>query len=98
MMFADQDEDILPQKQKAPPSLYELLDNVIYFEPNSELLPLAQYVRSRALPGHPSPPNVEPYLLPLLKVQPGNVQAALLAMLKAYMDEHPEKFMKYEVA
>jgi len=91
----DTDDDFLPKKDER--TLYEMLDAVIYYDPGNSVLPLAQYVRSRLLPGHPAPPRLEPYLSVLLRVNPGTVEDALLALLKAYMDEHPERFAKFSL-
>jgi hypothetical protein len=94
MIFKEEDAD-LPAKSDER-TLYEMLDAVVYYDQGNSILPLAQYVRSRLLPGHPAPPRLEPYLSVLLRVNPGTVEDALLAMLKAYMDEHPDRFMRFE--
>lgn len=95
MIFTEEDADFPAKNDER--TLYEMLDAVVYYDQGNSILPLAQYVRSRLLPGQPVPPRVEPFLSALLRVNPGTVEDALLAMLKAYMDEHPEKFMKFEV-
>jgi hypothetical protein len=95
MIFTDEDDN-LPAKPEER-TFYERLDYLIYYDQGNSVLPLAQYVRSRLLPGHPVPPSVEPFLSILLRVNPGTVEDALLAMLKAYMDEHPEKYARFNL-
>jgi hypothetical protein len=79
-------------------TLIEQLDFIINSEETSAIVPLAQYVRSRSLPGREAPAPVEPFFLTLLKVKPDSTEGILLSLLKAYMDEHPEDFSKIEVS
>ena len=85
------------EKAPAPPTFHQMLDGLIYYDENSDILPLAQYVRSRLKKGVDTPPKLEPSVAVLLKVKPGTVQDILVAMLKRYMDERPDEFLRVDI-